>query len=321
MRAPPAHPAPSGPPVLILTGPTGSGKSDWAERLAEQAPVEIVSVDSAQVYRGMDIGTAKPSQALRARIAHHLIDVCDPAEPYSAGRFVQEARGAIAAIRARNRAPLLVGGTMLYLRALIQGLAPLPLASPELRRELDRRAAREGWPALHAELARLDAPAAARISPNDRQRIQRAIEVCRLTGERLSDLQRRAERPLEGLTVWAWALAPPERAVLHRRIAERFQAMMAAGFLEEVRALYARGDLSAGHASMRSVGYRQLWAHLAGEHSLEEALVRGIAATRQLAKRQFTWMRSEGIAEWLDPETQALSWNRDVRRRLDAAAM
>ena len=321
MRVPPAQPAGSGPPVLILTGPTGSGKSDWAERLAEQAPVEIVSVDSAQVYRGMDIGTAKPSQALRARIAHHLIDVCDPAEPYSAGRFVQEARGAIAAIRARNRVPLLVGGTMLYLRALIQGLAPLPPASPELRCELDRRAAREGWPALHAELARLDAPAAARISPNDGQRIQRALEVCRLTGERLSDLWRRAERPLEGLAVWTWALAPPERAVLHRRIAERFQAMMAAGFLEEVRMLYARGDLSAGHASMRSVGYRQLWAHLAGEHSLEEAVARGIAATRQLAKRQFTWMRSEGIAEWLDPETQALSWNRDVRRRLDATAL
>lgn len=308
-------------PVLILTGPTGSGKSDWAARLAEEAPIEIVSVDSAQVYRGMDIGTAKPSPALRARIPHHLIDVCDPAEPYSAGRFVHEALAAIAAIHGRERVPLLVGGTMLYLRALIQGLAPLPPASPHLRRELDARAAREGWPALHAELARLDAPAAARIGANDRQRIQRALEVCHLTGARLSDLQRRSERPLAGLTVWCWALAPPERAVLHRRIAERFHAMMAAGLLDEVRSLYARGDLTSAHASVRSVGYRQLWGHLAGQYGLAEAIERGIAATRQLAKRQFTWMRAQPFAEWVDPETQALSWRRDIRRRLGMPAL
>ena len=308
-------------PVLILTGPTGSGKSGWAERLAEQAPVELVSVDSAQVYRGMDIGTAKPSLALRARIPHHLIDVCDPAEGYSAGRFVTEALSAIRLIHARRRVPLLVGGTMLYLRALLQGLAPLPPSSPELRRELDARAAREGWPALHAELERLDPQAAARINPNDAQRIQRALEVCRLTGERLSDLHGRTQPPLQGMTVWGWALAPPERAVLHQRLAARFEAMMAAGLLEEVRALYARGDLTAAHASMRSVGYRQLWGHLAGAYDQAEAIRRAIAATRQLAKRQFTWMRSEGFAEWLDPEAQALSWNRDVRRRLEALAL
>ncbi len=316
-----APPAGGRLPVLILTGPTGSGKSEWAVRLAEQAPVEIVSVDSAQVYRGMDIGTAKPSLSLRARLTHHLIDVCDPVEPYSAGRFVPEALAAIAAIHARRRVPLLVGGTMLYLRALLRGLAPLPPASAELRQALDARAAREGWPALHAELARLDAPAAARISPNDGQRIQRALEVCRLTGERLSDLQRRGVRPLDGLAVRAWALAPPERAQLHQRIAERFAAMMRLGLLDEVRALYARGDLSAAHASMRSVGYRQLWAHLAGECSLEQAVERAIAATRQLAKRQFTWMRAEHFAEWLDPQTQALSWNRDVRGELDRLAL
>ncbi len=316
-----ARPAAGRLPVLILTGPTGSGKSEWAVRLAEQAPVEIVSVDSAQVYRGMDIGTAKPSLALRAGVAHHLIDVCDPAESYSAGRFVQDALAAIAAIHARRRVPLLVGGTMLYLRALLRGLAPLPPASAELRQALDARAAREGWPALHAELARLDAPAAARISPNDGQRIQRALEVHRLTGERLSDLQRRSARPLQGFEVRAWALAPPQRAQLHQRIAERFHAMMTAGLLEEVRVLYARGDLTAAHASMRSVGYRQLWAHLAGQCGLDQAVEQAIAATRQLAKRQFTWMRTEPCAEWLDPQAHALSWNRDVRRELATLAL
>lgn len=308
-------------PVLILTGPTGSGKSGWAERLAEEAPVELVSVDSAQVYRGMDIGTAKPSLALRARIPHHLIDVCDPAEGYSAGRFVTEALAAIHLIQARGHLPLLVGGTMLYLRALLHGLAPLPQASPELRLAFDARAAREGWPALHAELAGLDPAAAARINPNDAQRIQRALEVCRLTGERLSDLHARTEPPLKGMTVWSWALAPPKRAVLHRRLAERFEAMMDAGLLEEVHALYARGDLTATHPAMRSVGYRQLWGHLAGDYGRAEAVERAIAATRQLAKRQFTWMRSEGFAEWLDPEAHALSWNRDVRQRIEALAL
>ncbi len=303
-------------PVLVLTGPTGSGKSAWAEGLAERAPVEIVSVDSAQVYRGLDIGTAKPSSAVRARIPHHLIDVCDPAEGYSAGRFVSEALECIRAIQGRGRVPLLVGGTMLYLRALVRGLAPLPQASEPLRRSLDARAAREGWPALHAELQRLDPQAAARIAPNDAQRIQRALEVCRLTGERLSDLQRRGSSPLAGVPLWAWALVPRERAELHRRIAERFHAMMATGWLEEVRGLYARGDLSAGHASMRTVGYRQLWAHLAGECTLAEAVEQGIAATRQLAKRQLTWMRAEGWAEWVDPARQVLSWNCDVQRRL-----
>ncbi len=303
-------------PVLVLTGPTGSGKSAWAEGLAERAPVEIVSVDSAQVYRGLDIGTAKPPSAVRARIPHHLIDVCDPAEGYSAGRFVAEALECIRAIHGRGRVPLLVGGTMLYLRALVRGLAPLPQASVPLRRSLDARAAEEGWPALHAELHRLDPQAAARIAPNDAQRIQRALEVCWLTGERLSDLQRRGSSPLAGVPLWAWALVPRERAVLHRRITERFHAMMAAGWLEEVRALYARGDLSAGHASMRAVGYRQLWAHLAGECTLGQAVEQGITATRQLAKRQLTWVRAEPWAAWVDPAREALSWSRDVQRRL-----
>ena len=303
-------------PVYLLTGPTGTGKSDWGIRLAEAAPVEIVSVDSALVYRGLDIGAAKPERALRERVPHHLIDICDPAESYSAGRFVSDAMAAIAAIHARGRVPLLLGGTMLYLRALLKGLAPLPQASPQLRREIDQRAARCGWPALHEELARLDPQAAARINPNDGQRIQRALEVCRTSGRPLSQLQRETASPLAGTPVRAWALAPRSRPVLHQRLAERFHAMMAAGFLDEVRSLHRRGDLTARHPSMRAVGYRQLWAHLEGECSLAEAVDRGIAATRQLAKRQMTWMRAETASRWLDPQADEMSWNRDVRHEL-----
>jgi len=303
-------------PVYLLTGPTGSGKSDWAIHLAECAPVEIVSVDSAQVYRGLDIGTAKPERGLRGRLPHHLIDICEPTESYSAGRFVTDALAAISAVHARRRVPLLVGGTMLYLRALLTGLAPLPQASAELRREIDERAARSGWPALHEELRRLDPAAAARINANDSQRIQRALEVCLATGRPLSELQRATVSPLAGMPLDAWALAPRNRPLLHQRLASRFHAMMAAGFLDEVRALRDRGDLTARHSSMRAVGYRQLWEHLEGECGLAEAVAKGIAATRQLAKRQLTWMRTETAARWLDPETDELSWNRDVRDEL-----
>ena len=303
-------------PVYLLTGPTGTGKSDWAIHLAETAPVEIVSVDSALVYRGLDIGTAKPARELRARLPHHLIDICDPAESYSAGRFVTDAMAAIAAVHARRRVPLLVGGTMLYLRALLTGLAPLPQASAELRREIDERAERSGWPALHAELARLDADAAARINPNDSQRIQRALEVCLATGQRLSELQRATVSPLAGIPLKAWALAPRSRPLLHQRLASRWHAMMTAGFLDEVRALHGRGDLTARHSSMRAVGYRQLWGHLEGEYGLAEAVEQGIAATRQLAKRQLTWLRAETALRRLDPEVDELSWNRDVLHEL-----
>ncbi|MGH8299116.1 MAG: tRNA (adenosine(37)-N6)-dimethylallyltransferase MiaA [Steroidobacteraceae bacterium] len=303
-------------PVLLLSGPTGTGKSDWAIGLAEAAPVEIISVDSALVYRGLDIGTAKPAREVRERLRHHLIDICDPAESYSAGRFVTEAMAAIAAVHARRRVPLLVGGTMLYLRALLKGLAPLPQASAELRRDIDDRAARAGWPALHRELGRLDPQAAARISPNDSQRIQRALEVCQATGRRLSELQRETVSPLANLPLRAWALAPRSRPLLHQRLARRFRDMMDAGFVEEVKALHQRGDLTARHSSMRAVGYRQLWAHLEGDYGLDEAVERGIAATRQLAKRQLTWMRAETAPSWLDPEADELSWNRDVRHEL-----
>jgi tRNA dimethylallyltransferase len=306
-------------PVFVLTGPTGAGKTDWAVRLAERAAVEIVSVDSAQVYRGLDIGTAKPSRELRARIPHHLIDICDPAESYSAGRFVADALESIRAIHARRRVPLLVGGTMLYLRALLHGLAVLPTAAPELRARLDALAAREGWPALHAELERIDPEAAARIAPNDSQRIQRALEVSYTAGEPISKLQRDTVSPLAGCAVRYWVLAPGDRSLLHEHIAQRFTAMMAAGFLDEVRTLRSRGDLTARHPSMRAVGYRQLWAHLEGACDLTEAVRRGVAATRQLAKRQLTWLRSinaETRPQWLDPETAEVSWNRDISGEL-----
>ena len=306
-------------PVFVLTGPTGAGKTDWAVRLAERAAVEIVSVDSAQVYRGLDIGTAKPSRELRARIPHHLIDLCDPAESYSAGRFVADALDSIRAIHARRRVPLLVGGTMLYLRALLRGLAVLPTAALELRARLDARAAREGWPALHAELERLDPEAAARIAPNDSQRIQRALEVSYTAGEPISKLQRDTVSPLAGCAVRYWVLAPGDRSLLHEHIAQRFTAMMAAGFLDEVRTLRSRGDLTVRHPSMRAVGYRQLWAHLEGACDLTEAVRRGVVATRQLAKRQLTWLRSinaETRPHWLDPGTEEVSWNRDISREL-----
>jgi tRNA dimethylallyltransferase len=304
-------------PVFVLTGPTGAGKSGWAERLAETAPVEIVSVDSALVYRGLDIGSAKPSRELRRTLPHHLIDICEPADNYSAGRFVADATAAIEAIHARGKVPLLVGGTMLYFRALMQGLAQLPEASPEVRRQIDERAAREGWASLHAELAGLDPVAAARISCADPQRIQRALEVCYVTGRPISELQRDTVSPLKGYPLQAWALAP-NRAVLHHRLESRFHEMLTAGFLDEVRSLRARGDLEAWHSSMRAVGYRQLWAHLAGEYDLEEATRRAIVATRQLAKRQLTWMRSEQSLEWLDPDISMLqaSWNRDLSQKL-----
>ena len=303
-------------PVLVLTGPTGVGKSDWAIRLAEQAPVEIVSVDSALVYRRLDIGAAKPSLAVRERIPHHLVDICEPTESYSAGRFVTDAISCIAQIHARHRVPLLVGGTMLYIRALLHGLAPLPQASVELRAQRDERAARDGWPALHAELLRLDPLAAARIGPNDSQRIQRALEVCYTTGRPISELQKATVSPLAGLPLKYWVLAPMQRSVLHERLSARFRAMMDAGFLEEVRGLHQRGDLTARHPAMRSVGYRQLWAHLDGEYGLEEAEQRGIFATRQLAKRQLTWLRAEKLPRWLDSQSDEGSWNRDVRHVL-----
>ncbi|HXZ60850.1 MAG TPA: tRNA (adenosine(37)-N6)-dimethylallyltransferase MiaA [Steroidobacteraceae bacterium] len=303
--------------MFLLSGPTGAGKTDWAIGLAESAPIEIVSVDSALVYRGLDVGTAKPTREVRARVPHHLIDICDAAENYSAGRFVSDALECIRDIHARRRAPLLVGGTMLYLRALLDGLARLPPASPELRREIDARAAAHGWAVLHTELARLDPAAAARIAPNDSQRIQRALEVCYATGQPISELQRATSSPLAPFEVRYWMLNPPDRAMLHQRLARRLELMMAGGFLDEVRRLRDRGDLTSAHSSMRAVGYRQLWAHLEGQYDLPEAQRRALAATRQLAKRQLTWMRADSRGERLDPASRA-SWIRDICHGLAA---
>ena len=293
------------PPVVLLMGPTGAGKSAAALALAERIPAEIVSVDSALVYRGLDIGTAKPDAASRARIAHHLIDIVDPAQPYSAGQFLRDAEQAIESIHARGRIPLLTGGTMLYFHALLHGLAELPEADPELRRELDERAAREGSAALHAELARVDPQAAARIHPNDPQRIQRALEVFHLTGQPISELQSSRRAPLAEKRCISIVLSPASRALLHRRIDARFDGMMAAGFLDEVRALHSRGDLDAQTPAMRAVGYRQLWAHLDGAYGLEEGIRRGIVATRRLAKRQLTWLRAFNGARWIEPGDDA----------------
>jgi tRNA dimethylallyltransferase len=277
--------------ALAIAGPTAAGKSAAALSIARELPCEIVSVDSALVYRGMDIGTAKPGAAERAAVPHHLIDVLDPGEAYSAARFVADARRLIAEIQARGRLPLLVGGTMLYFKALNEGLDELPAADARLRAEIDAEAARAGWPALHARLARSDPATAERLAPNDAQRIQRALEVLRLTGRPLSHWHstKAAAAPLPMLT-----LEPRERSWLHARIAARLHAMIEQGFLDEVRRLHARGDLHPGLPSMRSVGYRQAFAAL--EEGTPEALatwpLQAIAATRQLAKRQLTWLRA-----------------------------
>ena len=294
-------------PAILLMGPTGSGKTDLAAALVERFPLEIVSVDAAMVYRDMDIGTAKPGAELLARAPHHLIDLIDPADSYSAARFLADAGAAMAAIASRGRVPLLVGGTMLYFRALQSGLARLPAADAEIRSRIDARAMEQGWPALHAELARLDPASAARIRPGDRQRIQRALEVIEASGRPLSDQLAEDLRGAMRTDDLPIVLAPADRSVLFERIAARFDDMLGRGLVEEVRRLRARGDLHAGLPSMRLIGYRQLWQHLAGESTLEEASERAIAATRQFARRQLTWLRAEPGAAWFDAGDSAVA--------------
>jgi len=285
------------PPVVCLLGPTASGKTAAALALARRAPVEIISLDSALVYRDMDIGTAKPTPEELAAVPHHLIDIIDPADSYSAAQFVTDAERLIGEIRARGRQPLIVGGTMLYYKALTQGLNDLPQADPAIRAELDELAARQGWPALHAMLAEVDPVTAARLAPNDAQRIQRALEIHRLSGQPMSALlARQADgRTFTGAADQRFrviALEPSDRSVLHARIAARYDAMLAGGFIEEVERLRARGDLHPGLPSIRCVGYRQVWEYLDGDADYAAMRERGIAATRQLCKRQITWLRS-----------------------------
>ena len=280
-------------------GPTASGKTALAVSLAERFPFEIISVDSALVYRGMDIGTAKPDAATLARAPHHLLDIRDPTDTYSAAAFCDDARRLMADIVARGKVPLLVGGTMLYFRALLNGLDDLPRADAALRKKLETEAAARGWPALHAELARVDPVTAARLAPNDSQRIGRALEIFQLTGTPMSALLDRAQSTLP-YRVLQLALIPSDRAVLHQRIAERFDAMLAAGLLDEVASLRRTCALNADLPAMRAVGYRQAWAYLEGELGLAALREQGIAATRQLAKRQLTWLRSWPDAVTLD---------------------
>ena len=283
-------------PCVLLVGPTAAGKSAVALELAERLGGEIVSADSAQVYRGMDIGTAKPDAATRAAVPHHLLDLIEPTDAYSAARFRADALAAIAAIRARGRVPIVAGGTMLYVKALREGLSSLPAADPVLRARIEARAASIGWPAMHAQLAQVDPATAARLAPTDPQRIQRALEVHALTGRPLSALQgaREAERTI-GPSI-AVALLPADRAALHASIARRFDAMLAAGLVDEVRGLRQRLPLRADMPSMRAVGYRQVFDCLDGRADLASLRDRGIAATRQLARRQLTWLRAMDVA-------------------------
>lgn len=295
------------PLAIALMGPTASGKTAIAIELAERLGAEIVSVDSALVYRGLDIGAAKPDHAMRAAVPHHLIDVCDPWLVYSAAQFAEAARGAIDGIVARGRLPLLVGGTGLYFRALLNGLAPMPAADPRLREQIAGEAAQCGWSALHAELARVDPVAAARIGPADAQRIQRALEVYRLSGRPISRWQALPAPPRLPLRVLKLILAPADRSILHARIERRFDTMLAQGFLDEVRALSELPALATlarplDLPALRAVGYRQAWDYLRGGSDRAQFRERAIQATRQLGKRQLTWLRGELDARWFDPE-------------------
>ena len=287
-------------PLLFVMGPTGAGKSALALALAARLPVEIVSVDSAQVYRGFDIGTAKPNPAIRRRVPHHLIDICAPTEAYSAAQFRSDAQRAIATIRSRGRVPMLVGGTGLYFRALEQGLSDLPAADPALRERLQEELQTLGAAALHARLANVDPRAAARIHPNDPQRLLRALEVHALSGVSQSEMWERARLAPHAGQIVKLVIAPTDRAQLHRRLALRFDLMIERGLINEVRALRDSAALNADAPAMRTVGYREVWRYLAGEYDCSHMIERGIIATRQLAKRQLTWLRREQDCVWMD---------------------
>ncbi|HHW7570634.1 TPA: tRNA (adenosine(37)-N6)-dimethylallyltransferase MiaA [Mannheimia haemolytica] len=288
------------PLALFLMGPTASGKTDLAITLRQELPVEVISVDSALIYKGMDIGTAKPSKEELALAPHRLIDILDPAESYSAMNFHADALREMADITAQGKIPLLVGGTMLYYKALLEGLSPLPSADPAIRSEIESRAAQHGWATLHQELVKIDPVAGARINPNDSQRINRALEVFYITGKTMTELTAQQGEALP-YNILQFAIAPQDRAVLHQRIEQRFHKMIELGFEEEVKRLFLRKDLHINLPSIRCVGYRQMWEYLQGDISLDEAIFKGICATRQLAKRQITWLRGwQGELTWLD---------------------
>ena len=281
------------PPAIFLMGPTASGKTTLAVELVKRFPLDIISVDSALVYRGMDIGTARPDAEVLAVAPHRLIDIRDPSESYSAAEFCEDALDAMADITARGRIPLLVGGTFLYFRALEQGLSAMPPADPEIRARLEAEARQDGWESLHARLASIDPEAAARIHATDPQRIQRALEVYEISGQPISRFHERGRSGALPYRLLKLALVPDDRALLHERIESRFQSMLAAGFVDEVRRLYERGDLAPELPAMRAVGYRQIWAYLAGKTGFDEMVEQAIVATRQYAKRQLTWLRTE----------------------------
>lgn len=289
------------PKALFLMGPTASGKTALAIALRKVLPVELISVDSALIYRGMDIGTAKPDAAELSVAPHRLLDIRDPAEAYSAADFRRDALAEMADIVAAGRIPLLVGGTMLYFKALLEGLSPLPAANPQVRADIERQAAEQGWHGLHQQLQAIDPVAAARIHPNDPQRLSRALEVFFISGKTLTELTQTSGDALP-YQVHQFAITPASRNVLHQRIEQRFHQMLASNFEAEVRALFARGDLHKDMPSIRCVGYRQMWSYLAGEISYDEMVYRGICATRQLAKRQMTWLRGWKGVSWLDSE-------------------
>ncbi|WP_230621414.1 tRNA (adenosine(37)-N6)-dimethylallyltransferase MiaA [Aggregatibacter sp. Marseille-P9115] len=288
------------PLAIFLMGPTASGKTDLAIQLRQQLPVEVISVDSALIYRGMDIGTAKPSKAELALAPHRLIDICDPAESYSAANFRTDALREMQEISAQGKIPLLVGGTMLYYKALLEGLSPLPSADEKVRSEIEAKAALIGWGGLHQELSKIDPISAQRINPNDSQRINRALEVFYLTGKTLTELTAQKGEALP-YDILQFAIAPEQREVLHLRIEQRFHKMIELGFQQEVEKLYRRPDLNENLPSIRCVGYRQMWEYLRGDYDHNEMVFRGICATRQLAKRQITWLRGwTSPIQWLD---------------------
>lgn len=292
---------PDQPPAIFIMGPTASGKTALSIALRQRLPVELVSVDSALIYRGMDIGTAKPSAEELALAPHRLIDIRDPAESYSAADFRKDALKEMADITADGRIPLLVGGTMLYFKALLDGLSPLPSADPQMRQRIEQQAAEVGWEALHQQLAEIDPVAAARIHPNDPQRLSRALEVFFISGKTLTELTKISGETLP-YRVHQFAITPVSRELLHQRIELRFHQMLDAGFETEARALFDRGDLHTDMPAIRCVGYRQMWSYLSGEIDYDEMVYRGICATRQLAKRQMTWLRGWGSVQWLDSD-------------------